>query len=351
MEKIITFAIAAYNSERFLDKCLDSFLCGGEWQEKIEVLIVNDGSTDKTEEAANRYCKEYSNIFRLINKENGGHGSVINTAIEHASGKYFKIIDADDWVDKKVLPKYIEYLATVESEVILTHYKTYDICTKKYVMWKMYLEEYDCEYTLKYIMENWKKMDRALTFHGVTYKTQFYKEKGSKLTEKVFYEDHEYATIPCCYSEHILALDLCLYIYRIGDVEQSVSKINQYKKRHNTEQVMLDMAKYYKNNNVRMTEYGKKYFCEKLGRLFMSYLVIAMLVPKNRRVARKEVTQVVSQINEYMPEIMQRFNRKYKVFLFMNYMGISYDIYIRMLRSSIYNKLKRNFPLVSEEGQ
>ena len=76
MEKIITFVIPAYNAEPYLKKCLDSF---GDTaiMDKIEVLIVNDGSSDQTVQIAQAYVKRNPGMYKLINKENGGHGSVI----------------------------------------------------------------------------------------------------------------------------------------------------------------------------------------------------------------------------------------------------------------------------------
>ncbi|MCL2190063.1 MAG: glycosyltransferase family 2 protein, partial [Defluviitaleaceae bacterium] len=93
---IITFIVPAYNSEGTLEKCLHSLL-DKQSQSKIEILIVNDGSTDSTAEIAQVFVNKHPNC-RLINKENGGHGSVINVASKLASGKYIKVIDSDDWV-------------------------------------------------------------------------------------------------------------------------------------------------------------------------------------------------------------------------------------------------------------
>ena len=93
--KILTISIAAYNVEKFLDKTLSS-LCNESLSEDLEVLIIDDGSTDKTGNIAKQYEKKYPNIFRYVYKENGGHGSTINKGIELAQGKYFRVLDGDD---------------------------------------------------------------------------------------------------------------------------------------------------------------------------------------------------------------------------------------------------------------
>ncbi|MDE6845313.1 MAG: glycosyltransferase, partial [Lachnospiraceae bacterium] len=93
--KLLSVAIPCYNSEAYMRKCIDSLLMGGE---DVEILIVDDGSTDRTGVIADEYENRYPSIVKAIHKENGGHGSAVNAGLEHASGLYFKVVDSDDWV-------------------------------------------------------------------------------------------------------------------------------------------------------------------------------------------------------------------------------------------------------------
>ena len=113
--KLITFAIPSYNSEKFLASCLDSLLIGID--EKIEAIVINDGSTDKTSEIAHEYSKKYP-FIKVVDKENGGHGSGINVGIVNATGLYFKMFDSDDHVDKEGLLSLIEI---IEKHLNLCH--------------------------------------------------------------------------------------------------------------------------------------------------------------------------------------------------------------------------------------
>lgn len=94
--KILTVTVPMYNVESYIDQCLKSFVVPGA-EEKLEVLVVNDGSPDHSRDIAQKYTEKYPSIFRIIDKENGGHGSTINRGIEEAKGKYFKVVDGDDW--------------------------------------------------------------------------------------------------------------------------------------------------------------------------------------------------------------------------------------------------------------
>ena len=116
MNKIISFIIPSYNVEKYLSTALDSFLAG-DVLDKIEVLIVNDGSKDSTAAVANEYVEKYPETYRLINKQNGGHGSAINAGADAANGKFLKVIDADDWVVTDNLKELIKKLEVCEADV------------------------------------------------------------------------------------------------------------------------------------------------------------------------------------------------------------------------------------------
>ena len=110
--KLLTFAIPCYNSAEYMSKCIESLLPGGE---DVEILIVNDGSKDDTSKIAHEYEKKYPTICKAIDKENGGHGSAVNTGIEHATGLYFKVVDSDDWVKDTAYEKILEVLSDPQS--------------------------------------------------------------------------------------------------------------------------------------------------------------------------------------------------------------------------------------------
>ena len=104
--KYITFAVPCYNSESYMEHCIETLLKGGE---DVEIILVDDGSKDKTGEIADRYQKKYPSIVKAVHKENGGHGSGVNKGLELAAGLYYKVVDSDDWVDEDALKKVLEY--------------------------------------------------------------------------------------------------------------------------------------------------------------------------------------------------------------------------------------------------
>ena len=124
-EPILTIAIPSYNAEKFLEKCLQSLL-KSRYAYLTEILVINDGSKDGTSQIGKMYEEltmvDGKSIVKLIDKENGGHGSGINKGIELARGKYFKVVDADDWLEEEAYDKLLEKLVEEDADLILTDY-------------------------------------------------------------------------------------------------------------------------------------------------------------------------------------------------------------------------------------
>lgn len=96
-KKTLTFVVPAYNMTEYLERCVES-LIASKRNDDIEVLIVDDGSSDGTLEMAKTFEARNPGIVRAIHQENKGHGGAVNTGIAAASGMYVKVVDADDWV-------------------------------------------------------------------------------------------------------------------------------------------------------------------------------------------------------------------------------------------------------------
>ena len=115
--KLITFAVPCYNSAEYMDRCIETLLTGGR---RVEIVIIDDGSTDRTPEIADRYAEKYPDIIRVVHQPNGGHGEGVNQGLAHASGRYFKVVDSDDWLDTRALHRLLDYLEHWENHGIQT---------------------------------------------------------------------------------------------------------------------------------------------------------------------------------------------------------------------------------------
>ena len=227
--KILSISVAAYNAEKWIERCLDSF-CIPEVIDEIEVLIVNDGSTDQTERVAQKYVERYPNAFRLFNKENGGHGSTINDGIKNAHGKYFKIVDADDWVEKDGLINLVNILKNVDEDVVLSPYFEVDASTfRKTIKYSFNKSGRMNENRIFNIDSCATKFD--LQMHAITYKTLLLQENFTPIDEHCFYVDMEYLVFYFPFVTSIYISDIPVYDYLLGTSEQSVNMVNMVKRR------------------------------------------------------------------------------------------------------------------------
>lgn len=223
--KKISFVVPCYNSESYMERCIDSLIVGGE---DVEVIIVNDGSKDGTKRIANRYQKKFPTIVKAIHKENGGHGSGVNVGLENATGKYFKVVDSDDWLDKESLLQLLENMKQMikknqEADLIVSNY-VYDHLYEK----KQKVMHFDNIFSENKIV-GWKDLghfypSQYLIMHSLIYKTSILKKCKLNLPLHTFYVDNIVAYQPLPYVKSIVYYNLDLYHYFIGREDQSVNE-------------------------------------------------------------------------------------------------------------------------------
>ena len=337
--KILSFIVPSYNCSNFLPTCINSML-HPDLLEQLEIIIVNDGSVDETASVAEEFVAKYPQTVRLINQENKGHGGALNTGCTAAQGKYLKVIDADDWVETDSLPALLAFLSHSNSDIILTHHYTRDISTGEVKKWKSYPEAFENAYTLEQIMLQPQNFDRSLTFHGITYRTEFYQLQNIRLSEKVFYEDHEYATFACCKAASVTPLDLFIYHYRIGDVQQSVSDSNQLKRLSHMETVLNRFITEYKN--LPTTDGGRAYFEMKAQGVLLAYITTVMLVEPNRKKGRLLGKVMMNQFRDQLPGAYERSVMQFRIFRFMNLLHLKKATWERILHSKLYRTLRHS---------
>jgi len=335
--KVLSLIIPSYNCENFLDKCLASFV-DDKIIDKLDVIVVNDGSVDKTADIATKYCNLYPNSFRLISQKNKGHGGALNTGCAAATGKYLKVIDADDWVITENLLEFINCLESADSDVVLTHHYTQNITTGETKKWMSYPESFGRKYTLEEIADNWDKFDRAFTFHGICYKTDFYQKAGYLLSEHVFYEDHEFSTFPACLARTVLPLDLFIYNYRIGDVNQSVSDENSVKRLTHTETVLKRFVCENKAQYDKLC--SKNFVAYKAKILLVSYLTTALLVDKNRKAGKANAKRMMEYFKSEFLAVYNMCRRKYRTLKIMHFFRIKKSTLQKFLNSKLYYRFK-----------
>ena len=222
--KILSVIIPCYNSQDYMGRCIESVLTGGE---DVEIIIIDDGSTDKTAEIADEYAAKHPDIIKVIHKENGGHGSGINYGLKAATGWFFKVVDSDDRLDEEGLKKVLAILKTsIEKnsklDMLLCNY-VYDkqgakhkfVMKPKGIPKDTLLSWDDIKHIRKY---------HYILMHSIIYRTDLLRLCDLELPEHTYYVDNIYAFQPLPYVKKFCYKDINLYWYFIGREGQSVSE-------------------------------------------------------------------------------------------------------------------------------
>lgn len=229
--KYMTLTVPCYNSEDYMKRCVESLLVGGE---DIEIILIDDGSTDGTARIADEYAEKYPTIVKTVHKENGGHGSAVNKGLELAQGIYFKVVDSDDWLDQeafiRLLEKIKEFCAGGRYEfeenipdLFICNY-VYDHLeegTKRSVDYRnIFPERQIC---------GWNEIGRFrpsqyLIMHALMFRTSILRKSGVRLPEHTFYVDNLFSYQPLPFAEKLYYMDIDLYHYYLGREDQSVNE-------------------------------------------------------------------------------------------------------------------------------
>lgn len=222
MEKILTIIIPTYNMEKYLDRCLTSMIIEDvELLKQLEVLVVIDGAKDRSSEIAHTYAAKYPDTFVVIDKENGNYGSCVNRGLKEATGKYVKVVDADDWVMTKALQKILVFLSKHDYDLVLND--NY-IVNEKGEVTDMFTFMPHLKKGQSYSLQHLHgEPALSMKMHTIIYKTENIRALGYQQTEGISYTDQEWMFIPMTIVKKIYYHPATLYMYLVGREGQTVA--------------------------------------------------------------------------------------------------------------------------------
>lgn len=295
--KLLTFVIPSYNAEAYLHKCIESLLPA---KEVCEIIIIDDGSTDRTGEIADSYAEQEPDCVRVIHQPNGGHGSGINNGLKAAQGLYFKVIDSDDWADPNALRRVVETLQALEAQegvdllVCNYVYEHLDTGKQQTIRFGNALPE---GRILSWADTHHFRISQQLSLHSCIYRTEILRKSGVRLPEHVFYEDNLFVYVPLAYVQRLYYLNADFYRYSIGRQGQSVAKESLM--RHSGDQRTVSLAVFAAHDIPEIKKQKPK-----LGRYLhhsMSFLMIlAILFTRIQNTRESDV-----QVREFWEEIVK----------------------------------------------
>lgn len=261
--KLLSIAIPCYNSQDYMEHCIQSLLVGGE---DVEILVVDDGSMDATPDIADRYAEKYPTIVRAIHQENGGHGEAVNAGIRNAMGLYFKVVDSDDWVDEEAYQKVLETLRSMSGgqealDMLISNfvYEKEGAKRKKVMAYKGILPEGR--------LFGWDearhfKKGHYILMHSVIYRTRLLRECGLELPKHTFYVDNIFVYAPLPHVKTMYYLNVDFYRYFIGREDQSVNEavmIRRIDQQIKVNKLMIESVDLWKLPNKKLRKYMFNY--------------------------------------------------------------------------------------------
>lgn len=236
MKKNLTILVPTYNMEKYLCRCLDSLIIG-KGLKNLEVLVINDGSSDCSSEIAHRYEDKYPNVFRVIDKENGNYGSCINVGLKEANGKYIKILDADDYYNTRELSLLVERLGQVEVDAVITPHSVFN---KNQLKERITFPMYQDGQIVNVDMD----MVEYFTMDNIAYRTELLLQINYYQSEGISYTDQEWIFYPMEKVEEIMFMDLDIYQYMTGHEGQTMELSTYYKRIGQVEFIVIRMLKH-----------------------------------------------------------------------------------------------------------
>lgn len=261
--KLLSIAVPCYNSEAYMENCIQTLLHGGE---AVEILIVDDGSKDRTGEIADDYAAKYPTIVKAIHQENGGHGEAVNTGLKNATGIYFKVVDSDDWVDTDAYDKILDTLRrfvfgrdTIDLLISNFVYEKQGAKRKKIMSYRMVLPQ---EQLFTWNDVKSFRKGQYILMHSVIYRTQMLHDCGLELPKHTFYVDNIFVYQPLPQVKYMYYLNVNFYRYFIGREDQSVNEtvmISRIDQQIRVTKLMLDFYDVMKISNRKLRRYMYQY--------------------------------------------------------------------------------------------
>ena len=251
--KLLSFAVPCYNSAGYMEKCIDSLLAGGD---EVEIIIVDDGSTDETPAIADRLSAQHPSIIRVIHQENGGHGEAVNSGIREAKGLFFKVIDSDDWVKKEAYLRILDKLKELAEgekrlDMLISNF-VYEKTGEKHKRVMQYRRALPVDKMFSWNDVGHFKKGQYILMHSVIFRTKLLRECGLVLPGHTFYVDNIYVFEPLVNVKNMYYMDVNFYRYFIGRDDQSVNESVMIKRVDQQIKVNMRMYEFYSKRRMSL---------------------------------------------------------------------------------------------------
>lgn len=310
MDKLLTVVVPVYKVEKYINKCLDSLIVTEEQMKKLEVIVVNDGTPDNSAVMAKEYEERYPGTFKLIDKENGGHGSAWNKGVELATGKYLRFLDSDDWLENKNFELLIEKLNNCQADLVFTHRNRYYESSGEIVTDKISNIDFDKELQFdEYDLLGSNNGIEITNFWYCTYKTDLLKQLHPLFLEHIVFDDGILFVAPILVASTFVCYDMFIYNYLLGREGQSMDPRIQYRNldhRMKVQKSMIDFVKTHPTDSAMKNKFITAVMKGNIGG-FTNQICSLPSIDRNR-LLKEWVPYVTDNLNQFASKTIKAYN-------------------------------------------
>ena len=325
----ISVIVPVYNTEKYLRKCLDSLVF--QTLEEIEIIAVDDGSTDQSGLILDEYQDKYPQKMKVVHKENGGQASARNLAFDLCTGEYIGFLDSDDFVKTDMFEKMYQKAVVADADYVACGYTDIMYDDEKEIVLQEYVASKPAYKTKDMFFE-------ALVSPFLhIYRRELLVKSGVKFTQGYIYEDTAFYLNLIPYVKKLEVLEESL-AYRVRHANSTTTTFKKEKVR-NIIPVIQDSVDFYKNNN-HFDEYKNEleYFCVKV-------LLCSSMQRISRVAGYKNSVDLADETLEYIANVFPKyrsnpyFNGGMKNLYMKSYSKLTARIYLLLFK--ITNRFKR----------
>lgn len=318
---ILTVAIPSYNVERYLAHGLASY-DDDRLEGRIEVLVIDDGSSDGTRGIADSFALRRPGIFRVISQKNAGHGGAVNTGLREARGVYFRVVDGDDWVNTDGLVDLCKRLVHLDADVVIDKKREVHMGTGESRLFEFAGSPLlDAAIPFQSVCCDRDLLSQFM-IHTLTVRTAFARAAGVLLLEHTFYEDFEFVVKCTAPAQAIAFEDIEVYQYLVGNASQSVSHENYVKRWDDHTRVVDAMLDYL--DSCGLEGVALEYLRYKIRLLVHTHYNIALLFDADRSRGRARAKAFRRMLRARDAALAKETDARYLSALTLNVLHLSY---------------------------
>lgn len=318
---VLTVAMPCYNVARYLERGLASF-DDARLEGLVELIVVDDGSTDITASIAQAFVERRPQVFRLISKPNGGHGSAVNAGLAQARGTYFRVVDGDDWVDTDELVRFAQLLVQATSDLVVDVKTEVDMATMSPRVFPLPAELAQggsCDLESVCMLDAFAP---NVMIHTLTARVAYLRSISLHLLEKTFYEDLEFVVKATLDAADVEFVDTRVYQYLVGNASQSVADEGYVRRWDDHTRVCEELLALLSSRKQDLSPIRLAYLQRRCALLSNTHYNIALIFDKDRVRGARRAKAYRAALRANHPDVARLSDSHYRKAMVLHVLGV-----------------------------